>query len=440
MTISINAKEGDQKDGTINDLAAGGTSPAETAFRSVENPFRKWNPILRANQILKVAHDRAIHATPAGIIPTISPVLRAKRKETRRVEVYWKTIVKYLERIIKEFPNLDSDLLHPFYRENVHILMGVDEVRQVLGSVSGSIRVVTNIKRDAIRQLWKAKSTVDVKKIGKTAFGRMASVVNQLDERLMRLEELRRQLRRLPSVIQGGFTVCVSGYPNVGKSSFVRSLTRAKPEIGSYPFTTKEVTIGHLQVPLKLFDSKFGQVDATIPCQIVDTPGILDRPISERNQIEQRAIVAIKHLANIIIYLVDPSLGLEPETISPQIKLYQEIKTIFPDIRMGWAISKMDTLVHQGMTLERLKTGVLTTEEEAVLKGHPKIKRLIELMDEEPLGFIKTDESRSVNAFFERMLPRFKDHIFKSVMSSSTTARLASPRNDDYHHAKDAGY
>ncbi len=400
---------------------------AETSFVSLENPFRKWNPIFGAKQILKTAHDRAIHSTPAGIIPTIAPVLRAKRKETRRVEVYWKTIVKYLERTIKEFPNLDDEALHPFYRENVHILMGVDEVRQLLGSISGSIRVITNIKRDAIRQIWKANSTVDVKKIGKTAFGRMASVVNKLDNRLQQLEELRRQLRRLPSVIQGGFTICIAGYPNVGKSSFVRSLTRAKPEIGSYPFTTKEVTIGHLQVPLKSFDRKYEQLDTTLPCQVVDTPGILDRPISERNQIEQRAIAAIKHLANVIIYLVDPSMGLNAEVIAPQVKLYREIKSTFSRIQIGWAISKIDTLIHHGMNLKSLESGKLSQEDEEVLKNLPEIRLLISEMGEQPLGFLKTNDSESVKEFFEKILPLFKEHIFESIMRSESISSPSSP-------------
>ncbi len=390
----------------------------DSRFVSLENPFRNWNPILSAKQILKIAHDRAIHSTPAGVIPTISPVLRAKRKETRRVEMYWKTIIKYLERTIKGFPNLDDETLHPFYRENVHILMGVDEIRQLLGSISGSIRVITNIKRDAIRQIWKANSTVDVKKLGKSAFGRMASVVNRLDDRLQQLEKLRTRLRRLPSVIQGGFTVCVAGYPNVGKSSFVRALTRAKPEIGSYPFTTKEVTIGHLQVPLSSFGPKYKHLDTTLPCQVVDTPGILDRPISERNHIERRAIAAIEHLADIIIFLLDPSLGLDFEIIIPQVRLYQEIKSLFPNIKIGWAISKIDTLTLVGETTnsEGLRTGMLSMAEEKILRELPVLKKLFQEMGEQPLGFLKTNEPDSVKDFFEKILPLFKDHIFASIM------------------------
>ena len=69
-------------------------------------------------------------------------------------------------------------------------------------------------------------------------------MVHQIDKDLLFLNEVRNVLRKLPHV-EDAFTVVIAGYPNVGKSSFIRLVSSATPEIASYPFTTKGVIVGH---------------------------------------------------------------------------------------------------------------------------------------------------------------------------------------------------
>jgi nucleolar GTP-binding protein len=122
----------------------------------------------------------------------------------------------------------------------------------------------------------------------------MADVVEEVADDLRRVGEARDQLNDLPDVRPDEPAIVVAGYPNVGKSSFVNGVTRAHNEIAGYPFTTRAVALGHFERD-------------RIRYQIVDTPGLLDRPEAERNDIERQAISALTHLADAVLFLVDAS-------------------------------------------------------------------------------------------------------------------------------------
>lgn len=61
-----------------------------------------------------------------------------------------------------------------------------------------------------------------------------------------------------------------------------------------YAFTTKSLYVGHT-------DYKY------LRWQIIDTPGILDHSLEERNVIEMQAVTALAHLRAAILYFCDAS-------------------------------------------------------------------------------------------------------------------------------------
>ena len=64
--------------------------------------------------------------------------------------------------------------------------------------------------------------------------------------------------------------------------------------------------------------------------QIIDTPGILDHELEERNAIEWQSVTAMAHLKAAIIYIVDISETCGTP-IQTQIDLFMKIKPLFVD-------------------------------------------------------------------------------------------------------------
>ena len=60
----------------------------------------------------------------------------------------------------------------------------------------------------------------------------------------------------------------------------------------------------------------------------MDTPGILDRPMAERNSIELQAILALRLISDLILFIFDPTPACG-YNIDNQIELYHEIKDNF---------------------------------------------------------------------------------------------------------------
>lgn len=61
---------------------------------------------------------------------------------------------------------------------------------------------------------------------------------------------------------------------------------------------------------------------------MVDTPGILDHPLEERNTIEMQAITALAHLRAAVLYVMDVSEQCG-HTLQQQLELFSSIRPLF---------------------------------------------------------------------------------------------------------------
>lgn len=322
------------------------------------NPFTRIKPIQDADKFIDMAFRRASRVE-TSLPQNLPPLLKAKRREEARVRKVAQFLYARFNNIVKQFPKIND--LHPFYRDLTDVLVGVDNLKKYLASLRGAARVIMKIATEHIRRIRRVNDPNEAAKERKAAYGRIASFVKKLNERLIFLEDARSKLKRLPSIDPDMPTIVVAGPPNVGKSTLVRVVSTAKPEIATYPFTTKTLILGHIKLNGRVF-------------QILDTPGLLDRPLSERNQIELQAIMALRHVANLIVFMVDPSETCG-YSLDMQLSLYNDIRKSF-SIPIIPAINKVD--VSPPEMLEKAKRVVGDDViEMAALKGIG-IKELIE--------------------------------------------------------------
>jgi len=217
-----------------------------------------------------------------------------------------------LENVVTQWP--DFGTVDPFYYELADAIVDVDELRQSLSEVTWASRQVWRLREEYQPKL-RNTDPDKARKHRRQAFARMADVVEEVAEDLERIGEARDALKNLPDIRPDEPAIVVAGYPNVGKSSFVNRVTRADNEIAHYPFTTRGVHVGH-------FDRD------RIRYQIIDTPGLLDRPEEDRNDIERQAVSALEHLGDAVVFLVDAS-GACGYPLSAQLALRDAVAARF---------------------------------------------------------------------------------------------------------------
>ena len=252
--------------------------------------------------------------------------MREKNNKNRANEDFVRAITQAthdkLVSIIQSFPEFEQ--LPPFYRDLCDILFGMDNLRQALGMVGWAAKNVRDVGGEISRGMRRADPLTERKR----AVARIASIVHRADDALRYLNDVRNVLRKLPVISTDEFTIVVAGYPNVGKSSFIRLVSSAEPEIASYPFTTKGVSVGHRNAERRK------------RIQFIDTPGLLDRTDDERNAMEKHALNALVEVADLVLYVIDASEHCG-YSVEAQEKLREEIAGIVT-VPMLTVVNKAD--------------------------------------------------------------------------------------------------
>ena len=268
--------------------------------------------VLDAQGLLDKAFLRASKATTAK---GRTREERVKNLAIAKVQAAGDVLATTMQTYIKGFPSLD--VIPLFYRELIDATIGLQTLRKNLAAVDWGRKKSLELARGFAKRIQGARGTTAVGAIRREAFGRLSSVIKQIGPNLEALAASRRPLKEFPDIDPEAPTIVVAGYPNVGKSAFVGRVSTAKPRVAPYPFTTQGVFVGHFDVGYTRF-------------QILDTPGLLDRPMDARNPMERQAITALAHVADAVVFLVDPSETCGYD-LSSQMRLLDTVRELFPD-------------------------------------------------------------------------------------------------------------
>jgi nucleolar GTP-binding protein len=241
-----------------------------------------------AQKILDFAFKRAAKVSVKK--SKVEVLERVRRAEAARLDVIFDSVHSQFSRIIREFPGLDN--LTEFYSELLNVSVDFDKLKKGLGAVNWADKKAKELLIIHKKKGREAKSSTALVNMRKSFMGRLSSVVLQVDPNLSYLDECRKIMKEFP-VIKSAFTVCIAGFPNVGKSTLLGRITTSKPVIKDYAFTTKTLNLGYF----KLKD---------LLVQVIDTPGTLARP-EKMNNIEKQAYLAIKYQADVVVFIFDPT-------------------------------------------------------------------------------------------------------------------------------------
>lgn len=315
--------------------------------------FQYLHPIDSSKQLLEIAFRKAREK--------VSQKKRQgdflqdmKIKDMSKFDMIKDIINSRFDQILDDFPRENS--LPDFYLRLLHVTVEYAQYKKSLGAVHWAKGKVAFMHREYAQKISRSRDYAHLSRVSKEFYGRISSIVKQIDSNLKYLEQCRQIMKTYPD-IKDLFTVCIYGFPNVGKTTLLNKLTGATAKVASYAFTTQTINSG------------FMTLDG-IKVQVLDVPGTLARE-DKMNLIEIQAELVRKELANILVYVFDvtESSGYSLEKQEQLFKkLGKEKKVLVYLAKQDLAHpEQMKGLPHEIVTLAELK------EKIKVLAGKGKL-------------------------------------------------------------------
>tara|TARA_Y100000310_G_scaffold295459_1_gene326801 strand:- start:14203 stop:15174 length:972 start_codon:yes stop_codon:yes gene_type:complete len=267
--------------------------------------FQYITPIEKPNDLLDVAFRKA---RQKGRMKNLKGnwLQIIRQKEALKLDIIKDVVVTRLDKIVDMMPKTLE--LPEFYVNLMNLTLNFSEYKKSCGAIDWASKQVRNLHKKTVSQIYKEKDRNHIKKLMNAFYGRLSSIIKQVDKNFASLNQARKILRTFPDVKEM-FTVCLFGFPNVGKTTLLNKLAGTKAETAAYAFTTKSINSGFMSKEI----------------QVLDVPGTLARR-NKMNNVELQADLVMREVADVIVYVFDIS-GHCGFSIEEQIKLLKSLHT-----------------------------------------------------------------------------------------------------------------
>jgi nucleolar GTP-binding protein len=206
----------------------------------------------------------------------------------------------------KSYPSVNDAPI--FYRELMRVSFDVGEFRRSMAALRWCATTVRRMVRSYASRIVRARGFPEIHALRSEYYGRISSIVKQINANLKFIQSCRRILKGFPDIKTSVRSIAIVGFPNVGKTTLLQKLTGSTAEIANYAFTTKGINVS--------YNNTDGE-----KLQYIDTPGSLNR--KKLNPIEMQSDLILQYVAEEIIFVLDVSESSYP--LSDQITLLDHL-------------------------------------------------------------------------------------------------------------------
>jgi nucleolar GTP-binding protein len=186
--------------------------------------FKTIQVIPPASELINIILSKTQRKTPTVVHPGYA-ISRIRSFYMRKIKFCNEILNEKLLNILENFPKIED--IHPFYGDLFNVLYDKDHYKLALGHVKSTKNMVENMTKDYLKLVKYADSLYRCKSLKRAALGRICTMIRKINSSLAFLEEVRKHLGRLPSINPYERTILLTGYPNVGKSSFINAVSKA---------------------------------------------------------------------------------------------------------------------------------------------------------------------------------------------------------------------
>ena len=190
--------------------------------------FKGIKNVPTAKDLIDITLSKTQRKTPTVVHPGYA-ISRIRGFYMRKCKFTAETLHEKFADILDSFPKLDD--IHPFFADLINVIYDKDHYKLALGHIHTARNLVDNIAKDYVRFLKYGDSLYRCKMLKRAALGRMVTITRKLGPSLSFLDEVRKHLARMPSIDPSTRTLLITGFPNVGKTSFINQITNTNGEV-----------------------------------------------------------------------------------------------------------------------------------------------------------------------------------------------------------------